>query len=102
MNALRQSPFQSGGNNILYYLDSNTSGKIVLGGTISRDILIKGNGIGVAGFICVTVKESDLAYLRDRKIMMPVITISKEESETLKKAEGKKVTVDAGNKIIII
>lgn len=99
--AILTESFQSGGNNILYFLDSRAVGKVILGGTISRDILIKGNGIGVAGFIGVTIRESDLDYLRERRITMPVITISHESSETLKKAEGEKVTLDASNKIII-
>lgn len=93
--------FRSSGNHIAYYLDSRASDKVILGGTITRDVLIKGNGIGVKGFIAVVIRDSDIDYLREKKISMPVVTITQNDSEILKALEGHTVTLDGGNKIII-
>lgn len=98
---LAESFQESTVTNILYYLDNRAIGKVVLGGTLSRDLLVKGHGIGVAGFVGTGVGEEDINYLIEKNISLPVIVINKESLEKLKMQEGKKVKVDAKNKVVI-
>lgn len=87
--------------NVLYYLDNRAIGKVVLGGALSRDLLVKGHGIGVAGFVGTGIGEEDINYLNEKNISLPVIVVNEEGLGKLKKQEGKKVKVDAKNRVVI-
>jgi len=98
---LEESFTQDGIDNVLYYLDSAAVGKIILGGSFPRDVLVKGVGIGVLGFIGIDIKAQDINYLQEKKITLPVMAISTEALSTLRRWKGKKVSFDAQNKFII-
>jgi hypothetical protein len=98
---LEESFSESGAGNVLFYLDSRAVGKIVLGDTFTRDILIKGVGIGTAGFLAKSISDDDIAYLRERNIAMPVMEIDAESIETLRKKHGQKVVIDAQTRTVL-
>ena len=98
---LEESFADSESSNVLYYLDSRAIGKIVLGGSFSRELLIKGVGIGAAGFLGITIADDDIAYLQEKNITIPVMEIENESMNLLKSKQGKRVVLDAQNKIVI-
>jgi hypothetical protein len=96
-----EESFSENGNNILYFLDSRAIGKIVLGGMLTKDVLIKGASIGAAGFLGETIPDEEMAYLQEKNISIPVMEIDKESMTLLKTMHGKKIIVDAQNKAVI-
>lgn len=98
---LEESFIESGPGNILFYLDSRATGKIVLGTTFSRDVLIKGVGIGAAGFLAQTIADDDIAYLREHNISMPVMEIGEDSVAILKNKNGQKIVLDAQTRTVL-
>lgn len=98
---LEESFSDSGASNILFYLDSRASGKIVLGTTFSRDVFMKGVGIGAAGFLAQSIADDDISYLRERNIEMPVMQIGEDSVEILKKKNGQKIILDAQTRTVL-
>ncbi len=87
--------------NVLFFLDKQVAGKIVLGDTFTRDVIIKGSTIGAAGFIAKSIPDSDIDYLQDKNISIPVIEVDEESIAKLKKLDGEKVVIDPQAKIIL-
>jgi hypothetical protein len=98
---LEESFLENGAGNLLFYLDSRAVGKIVLGEKFSRDVFIKGVGIGAAGFLAKSIPDDDIAYLREKNISMPVMEIDSESIEILKQKNGHKVVLDAETRTVI-
>ncbi len=88
--------------NMMFFLDKQASGKIVLGETFTRDVIVKGSTIGVSGFIAKNIPDADIDYLQDKNITIPVIEVDEESIAKLKKLEGVKVTVDPQANIILL
>lgn len=74
-----------------YYLDSSTIGKIVVGGSFTREMLLKGIGIGVLGLVGTDIKDEDSDYLDAKKFKTPVIKIDKKNMEKVIEWNTKKV-----------
>lgn len=98
---LEESFSEAGAGNVLFYLDSRAVGKIVLGDILTRDVLIKGVGIGTAGFLAKSISDDDIAYLRERNIEMPVMEIDADSIESLRKKHGQKILVDAKTRTVL-
>lgn len=98
---LEESFLENGTSNMLFYLDSRAVGKIVLGTSFSREVLIKGVGIGVKGFLAKTLLDQDIEYLREKNITMPVMEIDSESVASLRQKNGHKVIVDAQTRTVI-
>lgn len=86
---------------VLFYLDNRAIGKVVLGGTLTRDVLIKGAGIGTAGFIGTNILDDDIYYLQEKNIPIPVMEIDIESMNKLKEQHGKKVLIDVQNRTVV-
>lgn len=87
--------------NLLYYLDSTTRGKIVVGNSFTREMLLKSVGIGIKGIIAGIVDESDLVYLSSRQEKIPVVSVGQDRVAALKQWDGKKVFLDGESKSIV-
>ncbi len=98
---LKESFIENSSGNVIFYLDHNAVGKIILGNTFTRDVLIKGVGIGAAGFLGQSILDQDIEYLREKKITMPVMEVSAEALATLLEMHGQKVILDAQTKTVI-
>ncbi|HWY78985.1 MAG TPA: hypothetical protein VNW29_01375 [Candidatus Sulfotelmatobacter sp.] len=94
--------FDSSNSNTLYYLDRRVEGKIVLLSTLTREVIVKGDSIGVAGFLGTTISHDDSEYLQQREIPIPVLEIDKELITTLQEWENKKVMIVTKSKAIIL
>src|SRR5438309_2351910 len=77
--------------NLLYYLDSSAIGKIIVGGLLPRDVLVKGIGMGAIGIIGSEIEEADIAYIAEKKLPTPVIQIDTDAVQRLITWKGKKV-----------
>ncbi|HSX09358.1 MAG TPA: hypothetical protein VLF93_04340 [Candidatus Saccharimonadales bacterium] len=99
---LKESFDTDSSDNALYYLDSRAEGKIVLVHTISRDIIVKGDSIGAAGFLGVNLTEDEIDYLQKRDIQLPILEITEELASQLSAWENKKVLIDVGSKAIVL
>ncbi|MBA3723559.1 MAG: hypothetical protein H0W89_01545 [Candidatus Levybacteria bacterium] len=98
---LKESFIENSSGNVIFYLDNNAVGKIILGNTFTRDVLIKGFGIGAAGFLGQSISDQDIEYLREKKITMPVMEVSPEAIATLLEMHGQKVILDAQTRTVI-
>lgn len=99
---LKESFKENGSDNALYYLDSRAAEKIVLVKTLTRDLIVKGDSIGVLGFLGTTISDFDSIYLQEKQIALPVIEISEELVPKLHAWEHKKVMLETGSKAIIL
>ncbi len=101
LSVMKVSFNETSPQNVLFYLDKHVAGKIVLGDTFTRDVIIKGSTIGVAGFIAETIPDADIDYLQDKNISIPVIEVDEESVEKLRKMEGEQITIDPQANIIL-
>lgn len=85
-----------------YQLRAETIGKIVIGKYFSREVLLKGESIGIAAIIGTKILEKDLEYLKSRKVELPVIEIEESTYKSLVKYHNKKAFVSGSLKTIII
>jgi hypothetical protein len=99
---LRESFDDSGSDNAVYYLDSRATDKIVLAKTLTRELVIKGDSIGVIGFLGMTISNEDITYLQEKQFELPVIEISQELVVHLHRWENRKIMVETRSKAIIL
>jgi hypothetical protein len=84
----------------LYDLTGEATGKIVLGEKFTREILMKGIGIGVVGFIGGEINEEDLDFFEQRQSRTPIIQVDGDTINRLKYWEGRKMRLDGGERVI--
>jgi len=92
---------QDNSDNLLYHLDSRAIGKIIVGGGLTREILIKGIGMGAAGIIAMQIADDDIAYVAHKKMQTPVVQAGPDAIKKLIEWKGKRVYLDGGSKSII-
>lgn len=102
LHILKESFDENGSDNVLYYLDSRLEGKIVLVHTITRDLVIKGESIGVTGFLGVSIGDQEVDYLQKSGEKLPVLEIADELVIKLHAWENKNVIIDIANKAIVL
>jgi hypothetical protein len=94
--------FDDNSDNSLYFLDSSAKGKIVLVRNLTRDLVIKGESIGVTGFLGTTISNEDIDYLRQKELPIPVIEITQELVSELHSWENKNIMIEVKSKAIIL
>jgi hypothetical protein len=99
---LKETFAKDGSDNSLYYLDSRAEGKIVFVHTISRDMIIKGDSIGAAGFLGIDIADTEIDYLQKSDVQIPVLEVSEELVSKLHEWENKRIMIDVGNKAIVL
>jgi hypothetical protein len=88
-------------SNMLYFLDNHAIGKVIVGGSLTKDVLMKGIGMGAVGLIGTDIAEEDLAYIEEKQLKTPVISIEKDMLDAFLQWKGKKVFVDGASKSVI-
>lgn len=99
---LQESFGENGSANALFYLDDRATGNIVLVHTVTRELLIKGDSIGAAGFLAVVIPDEDISYVQEKGIELPVLEVAEELVEKLHPWKDKKILVDITSKAIIL
>ena len=84
----------------LYDLTGEATGKIVLGKTFTREILMKGIGIGVVGFIGGEINKEDLDFFEHKKSQTPIIQVDDDTVERLAHWKGRKMMLNGEEKMI--
>ncbi|MEK7571282.1 MAG: hypothetical protein AAB553_03325 [Patescibacteria group bacterium] len=90
------------GTNSLYHLDSQAMGKVVIGKVFSREILIKGLGVGAKGFIGLHFADDDVEYLAKRSMSMPLIEVDESQLQRLVQWKGKRLFLEPQSNSIIM
>lgn len=85
-----------------FYLDASAIGKIVVGNNFTREMLIKGVSIGVAGIITGNIENRDFEYLKEKGINTPIIKIDAESLEKIKGWNEKKVHINPETNSVIL
>jgi len=98
---LRES-FDDQSDNTLYFLDSRVEGKMVLVKVLTRELIAKGESIGVTGFLGTTISNEDIDYLQQKQLSIPVIEITEELVTNLHSWENKKIMIEVRSKAIIL
>jgi hypothetical protein len=88
-------------SNLMYLLDSRAIGKIVVGGSLARDVLMKAIGLGVVGLIGTKIANEDLEYIAGRNLTIPIIEMGENTITDLVQWNGKRIFMDAQTKSII-
>lgn len=87
----------------LYYaLDSRAVGKVIVGRSFQRDLLIKSIGMGAAGIIGTDINSSDLEYISSRKMQVPLIEVDNDIIEKIIKWKNKKIYLNSLEKVLIL
>lgn len=102
LSILEESFSDNGTESILFYLDNRAVEKIVLVQTLTRDILTKGDSIGVAGFLTVLIDNDEIEHFQQRKFKLPVLEVDEEIVEKLQEWKSKKVMIDTKSRAIIL
>lgn len=84
-----------------YTLDFNAVDKIIIGRDISHDLLIKSIGMGVKGIIGASIDDTDIEYIKRRKLNVPVLEVEPGTLEEIKKWKTKKIYMNAQERTII-
>lgn len=86
--------------NLLYLIGSEAIGKVIIGSSFPREVLLKGIGLGVRGIIGTDIKDEDLEYLIQRNHKTPVIEVKPELAKKIAGWKGKQVSLDGGSRTI--
>jgi hypothetical protein len=85
-----------------YHLSASAIGKIVVGNYFPRDVLAKSVSIGISAVIGTKILDTDIAYLLERKMQLPIIEMVNKDLEKVRTWQGKKAFVDGEGKIVIL
>jgi hypothetical protein len=83
-------------------LTSDISDNVVLVKKLDRTSLFKILGLGANGIITEEIDEVDFVDLNDKRIEIPILSISEEDFKKILKNKNKKVFLDGENKSIVI
>lgn len=87
--------------NLMFLLESNAIGKVLVGGVLPRDVIVKAIGMGLTGVVGTTIEDSDLEHIKERNLSTPVIQVNAVDIEKLLSWSGKKVFLDGESKSIV-
>lgn len=85
----------------LHHMDTSIIGKILLGGIMDRDVLVKAIGMGVKGIIGANIPDLDIEYIKERGLGVPVINVEVGDFSKLVKWNAKKVFMNGSGKTIL-
>jgi hypothetical protein len=83
-------------------LNSEINGKIILAESIDKVSLFKAIGLDAIGIIIMNLRDTDFIDLGQKKITMPVMTVSVEDYKKLGKANKRQVYLGGKDKTIVI
>ncbi len=84
-----------------YELGAGVVGKILLGGMFSREDLVKCSSLGVAGIMGAAITKEDIAYLVEKRLLLPLVEVDETIWHTLAKHGEKQVFLNADNGTIL-
>lgn len=76
-------------------------GKIVFAPGFTREVYAKASAIGVGGLLSMKLSDSDLAYLSEKRLDIPVLEVSEDIGLKIAKWANKELFVDGQNKAIL-
>lgn len=88
--------------NLLFQLESDAIGKVLVGGLLPRDLIVKAIGMGLTGVIGTEIEDGDLAHITERNLTTPVIQVVADDVGLLREWKDKKVYLDGQTKSIVL
>ncbi|HUD44794.1 MAG TPA: hypothetical protein VMR41_04585 [Patescibacteria group bacterium] len=87
---------------LLLELNSSIADRIVLGRQLNLEVLVKIIGIGAAGVIATHIDPTDLTYLQQKKLAIPLIVVHEDQLPVLVKQSEKEVFLDGATYTILL
>jgi len=84
-----------------YHLNAHAIEKIVVGEIFTREMLLKGIGIGVTGLIGSSISDEDIEYITEKKLTTPIFRIDRESLKKIVEWKGRKVFLNPESSSII-
>lgn len=85
-----------------YDLDSRAVGKIVVGASFPRDLLIKCIGMEAIGIVGTEISDDVIAYLDQRKMEAPILEVDKATINDILQWKNKKIYLNSREKEIVL
>lgn len=77
-------------------------GKVLFAPKFSREALAKASAIGVGGLLSLELIDTDVEYLSEKRLNIPVLEVSGEIGLRVAKQAGKEIFIHGGNKAILL
>lgn len=85
-----------------YHINTEVIGKIVVSKFLSREMILKGIGIGVLGFIGVEISDQVIEYLLKKETKTALIRVDEKIYEKLKQKKSETIFINPVAKVIFI
>lgn len=87
---------------VFYQLDAKAIGKIVLLPKVTKDIVMKANGIGVKGLITQEISDVDCAYITQKIPLFPLVKVEKSVYDILNAQKRRTIFLNGKEKVLIL
>lgn len=91
-----------GNDDLLYRLDADAIGKVVISEKVTKELLMKALGIGVAGLIVLEMGENEMKFYSDKEKSVPLVILEKEPFAKVKSSKAKQVFVNGSEKVVVL
>ncbi len=85
-----------------YHIQSDAIGGIVVGRFFPREVLVKSVSIGVKAVIASKVLDTDIYFLTEKKLQLPLIEVDPNNLGKIREWHGRNVFLDGETKTIIL
>lgn len=85
-----------------YFIQADDIGKIIVGRYFPKEVLVKSASIGIGGIIGEKILDSDLYFLSEKKLLVPILEVSNQSIEQLQEWNGQNVYLDPEMKTVIL
>lgn len=75
---------------------------ILFGPAFTTEAYAKASAIGIGGILTLELDESDISYINEKRLSLPVIKISEDIGKTISKWKNKEVFIDGESKSILL
>ena len=77
-------------------------GSVVFAPGFSREAYAKAAAIGVGGLLTLNTTDADIAYLEEKRLVLPLIQVGSDVGLKIAKWQNKEIFVDGHNKAILL
>jgi hypothetical protein len=85
-----------------YYIQTEAIGAVIAGNYFPKEVLVKSASMGVKGIIGTKILDSDIYFLAEKKLALPIIEVINEDLKKILQWNGKNVFINGETKTIIL
>jgi len=86
----------------LHALTPEVIGKIIVGKVFDRNGLLKAIGMEAAGIVVNIIDESDVVYVTERNLAIPLVQVADDDYQKIIKWAGKQIFLDGEKKNVVL